>query len=179
MKYVVIVMLMCMLVLVCQEAFTDILYLKNGTQREGTVVSQDEKKVVFRIGNEEDGVDVAFLSDEISRIDKIDAEQTMEVSFAKGLKITIAQPIIQGSPLFANLTRPIASGKSQYFDEERVSNGEKTTGFDAQAKRTGDSSLLRDVESEHIAAKDARIRKNLRKYLNDVTNTTQHKGSHH
>lgn len=173
MKYAVIIMLACLLVLVCHDAFTDILYLKNGTQREGTIMSQDEKKVVLRIGDEKDGIDVAFSSEEVLRIDKVGAEQTIEVPFAQGPKIRITPPLIRGTPLFANLTRPIIPGVEQRVNTESSGGAEEIRRLDTQSKITSDSFLVHDAENERVTAKDDRIRDNLKKYLSDRTNTTQ------
>ena len=173
MKYAVIVILVCLLVLVCQDAFTDILYLTNGTRREGMVVHQDEKKVVLRIGDEKDGVDVAFSREEVLRIDKMGEAQVIEVSLAEGPTVKISPPLISEAPLFINQTKPIIADEEQSVDvDERGLGSEKAApSLDTPAESTVDTHLVHDAESARIEEKETEIQETLKKYLDQANST--------
>lgn len=95
MKNIIVGVALCLLAVMCRDALCDTLYLKNGAEHQGKIISQDENKVVLRIGPDEDGVDVVFSSDEVLRIDTIDSVTAGEL------------PMVVPEPAMANLTKPL------------------------------------------------------------------------
>lgn len=176
MKHAVIVMLVCLLLLVCHDAFTDMLYLTNGTRREGTVMHEDEKKVVLRIGDEKDGVDVAFSRNEVLRIDKVGTTPVIEVPLTQGSLVKIPPPRINEEPLFVNQTEPIAADE-EGMSEEGASSETVEQPLEAPPESVGDAHSLQDAESALFENKEAHMQETLEKYLEQTNNT--HASQHH
>jgi len=51
-----------------QDAFSSTVYLKNGSQKKGKIVKQDDKKVVLEIGKGEDSVEITYFMDEVTSV---------------------------------------------------------------------------------------------------------------
>ena len=96
-----IILLFCIFVLLVLygNAFADTLYLKNGTQHIGQIVQQDDEKVIFRIGDEEDGIVVTFFKDEVLRIEKAEISSFITLSTEEDKQLKIPEPIFTKKPL--------------------------------------------------------------------------------
>mgnify|MGYP001603991279 CR=1 FL=1 len=85
-------------------AWADILYLKNGKQVSGKSVTEDTEKVVFRVGEADDTIDVTFFTEEVLRIDKKEVSNVIELPFAQGKGIKFPRPVLSNVPFLANQT---------------------------------------------------------------------------
>jgi len=67
------------------NSYADTLYLKNGTQKDGKTISEDEEKVVFQIGGQ-DGVAVTYFQDDVMRLVKEAAKTSIQAPVGQGLQ---------------------------------------------------------------------------------------------
>ncbi|MDD5004975.1 MAG: hypothetical protein PHS93_00535 [Candidatus Omnitrophica bacterium] len=81
--------------IIAGNVFADTLYLKNGNQVTGTMIMQDDEKVLFRIGEGQDAVEITFFKDEISRIEKQEIPNFVTPPSAeeKTQPLPLAQPV--------------------------------------------------------------------------------------
>ncbi|MFC1709307.1 hypothetical protein ACFL2J_04540 [Candidatus Omnitrophota bacterium] len=100
----------------CREAFCDTLYLKNGTQFKGSVVKQDEVRVIFSIGEEEDSVEATFFNEEILRIDKTEVSSFISVPFGDGQQIDFPRPIFSQEPMISEQVKAQRKQKAKIGD---------------------------------------------------------------
>lgn len=98
------ILLLCSLVVLifCAAGFAEEVYLSNGDKVEGKVVSQDEEKVVVRIGEGSDATDVTFFTDEIKSIEE---SQPVEEP-TSGIEYVISQGQPEETPQAPSLSQP-------------------------------------------------------------------------
>lgn len=118
---------------ICEICFADTLYLKNGKQVSGKAVTEDAEKVVFRVGEADDTIDVTFFTEEVLRIDKKEVSNVIELPFAQGKGIRFPRPVLSNVPFSANQT--IAESEEQSdetksedipIQQEAQNNGQAT-----------------------------------------------------
>ena len=127
--------------------------------------------MVLRIGDEKDGVDVAFSRDEVLRIGKIGETPVIEVPLAQGPTVKIPQPLITEEPLFVNQTEPIISNEGSYLNEESLGSEEAAPSLDTPPESAADTHLVHDAESVLLEKKATEMQETLNKYL-DQANIT-------
>ena len=171
MKYIIVLFLTFSIILICQDAFTDVLYLKSGGQRKGKVVSQDENKTIFRVGGAEDGVDITFFSDEILRIDKTDVPDLMQLPFTpQGPGFSIPRPIMQTEPLFTDQIKAI---EPEVQEDEQADSDADERGIEEEKEEEiveiiKPTTLIADIPEQPIEAAGPNTKKEYKPLLNDL-----------
>ena len=113
----------------CEGVFADTLYLKKGIQLTGKVIMQDDEKVLFRVGDEEDGVEATYFKDEILRIDKAEVPSFITSTPAQDKQLKAPKPIfapLESSPTALGkkslVAEPITDAQIQEQPETREAN---------------------------------------------------------
>jgi hypothetical protein len=99
------IILLLLLLSIAVNAYADVLYLKNGTQYTGTVIKQDDQKVIFKIGEAQDSFEATFFAEEVLRIDKPGLSNFITLPSGEGPSIEIPRPIIPQEPVVAEQVR--------------------------------------------------------------------------
>lgn len=120
MKMVAVLLCFFFMFIIFGNVFADTLYLKNGTQFTGQLVKQDAEKIIFRVGGEEDGVEVTFFNEEVLRIDKAEVSSFITLPFGEGKQIEIPRPIFEKEPLLTEQARLQLKQKSQTEEAEQA-----------------------------------------------------------
>lgn len=93
MKKIILLCYVFALLFFYSDVFADTLYLKNGIQHIGQAIKQDDEKVVFKIGEGEDSVEITFFNDEILRVEKAESSSFIITPPVENKKLKIPEPI--------------------------------------------------------------------------------------
>ena len=155
MKKNAIMLFLCILLVVSLNAYADTVYLKNGSQYQGTVVRQDDEKVLLRIGEGEDGVEITLFNDEILRIDKAEVSSFITLPFGSDQQIDIPRPIFEQQPVVTEQVKVQREQKAQsdqsVEDEEQLN---LTGDMDTQVELSGDIDIQPEESEQQEEAPD-------------------------
>lgn len=145
MRQNIIMLLLCLLFVVSLNAYADTVYLKKGSQYQGTVIRQDDEKVTLRIGEGEDGVEITLFNDEILRIDKAEVSSFITLPFGSDQQIDIPRPIFQQVPVVTEQVK---------VQREQKSKTEQSMVEDAQPEPSEDIDALPEELDQEEAVSD-------------------------
>jgi len=150
----------------CEGVFADTLYLKKGTQLTGKVIMQDNEKVLFRVGDEEDGVEATYFKDEILRIDTTEIPSFITSAPAEDKQLKAPKPIFapaESSPTAFGkkplVAEPITDAQIQEQPETKEVSQADTqlqSGDESQIKKDKDAKsqledLIKDAKSQDLS----------------------------
>jgi len=104
MKKIILLSCVFALLIFYSDVFADTLYLKNGTQYIGQTIEQDDEKVIFKIGEGVDSVEITFFKDEILRVEKAEVSSFIITPLIEDKKLEIPKPIFATEPLITETT---------------------------------------------------------------------------